>query len=170
MNFRQTSIDQLNERNKRIDEILLELKKGSDIFQAKKNILENPEERVIKVDPKKDIPFEKFLTREEKKKIEEERKKEEARLRALMSDDAGVRAVKQMMGGTLEEKKENPLDEGLEMEVWMSKPVEEMNEEERLKYKEYEVKKAKMDEEKEKIRNNLENELKRLRSSVTEIC
>jgi hypothetical protein len=56
--------------------------------------LENPEERVIKVDPKRDIPFEKFLTREEKKRIEEERKKEEARLRALMSDDAGIRAVK----------------------------------------------------------------------------
>lgn len=28
-----------------------------------------------------------------------------------MADDAGIRAVKQMMGGTLEEKKETPLDE-----------------------------------------------------------
>jgi hypothetical protein len=32
-------------------------------------------------------------------------------LKALMADDAGVRAVKQMMSGTLEEKKETPLDE-----------------------------------------------------------
>ena len=31
-----------------------------------------------------------------------------------MSDDAGIRALKDMMGGTLEEKKENLLDEGLD--------------------------------------------------------
>lgn len=46
-----------------------------------------------------------------------------------------------MMGGTLEEKKETPLDEKLEEEEWMKKPFEEMNEEERMKIKEYEVKK-----------------------------
>lgn len=59
----------------------------------------------------KEIPFQKYLTREERKRLEEERLKEEERIRALMADDAGVRAVKQMMGGTLEEKKETPLDE-----------------------------------------------------------
>lgn len=75
-----------------------------------------------------------------------------------------------MMGGTLEEKKENLLDEGLEKEEWMDKTLEDMTEDERVKFKEYEVKKAKLDEEKEKIRNNLENELKKLRSTVSEIC
>lgn len=74
------------------------------------------------------------------------------------------------MGGTLEEKKENPLDEGLEMEAWMSKPMDDMNEEERIRFKEYEVKKLRMDEEKEKIRKNLENELKKLKSDVNDIC
>lgn len=75
-----------------------------------------------------------------------------------------------MMGGTLEEKKENPLDEGLEMEEWMSKPLEEMNEEERVRFKEFEVKKLRLEEEKEKIRKNLENELKKLKSDINEIC
>ena len=88
----------------------------------------------------------------------------------MMSDDAGVRAVKQMMGGTLEEKKENPLDEGLEREEWMTKPSDEMTEEERLKLKEFEVKRQRLEEEKEKIRKNLENELKKLRSDVVDIC
>lgn len=74
------------------------------------------------------------------------------------------------MGGTLEERKENPLDEGLEVEDWMSKPIEDMNEEERIRFKEYEVKKVRMDEEKEKIRKNLENELKKLKNDVNDIC
>jgi len=39
-----------------------------------------------------------------------------------MSDDSGVRAIKDMMGGTLDEKKETPLDEKLEVEEWMNKP------------------------------------------------
>lgn len=45
------------------------------------------------------------------------------------------------MAGTLEEKKENLLDEGLDQEDWMKKPVDEMNEEERVRLKEFEVKK-----------------------------
>jgi chromosome segregation ATPase len=170
MAHRQSSVDQLNDKNKRIEEILSELRKDRDIFEAKKNILENAEEKIMKVDGAKEIPFEKFLTREERKRIEEEKRKEEERLKALMSDDAGIRAVKQMMSGTLEERKENPLDEGLEREEWMNKPTDEMTEEERLKFKEFEVKRQRLEEEKEKIRKNLENELKKLRSDVSEIC
>jgi len=75
-----------------------------------------------------------------------------------------------MMGGTLEEKKGNPLDEGLAVEEWMKKAPEEMSEEERLKFKEFEVKKQRLEEEKEKIRKNLENELKKLRNDVVEVC
>lgn len=138
---RQQQLDNLNDKNKRIDEILTELKKQQEVFEAKKNVLENPEEKILNVDPDKEIPFQKFLTREERERRERERLKEEERLRQLMSDDAGQRAVKQMMGGTLEEKKETPLDEQLIVEEWMSKPVEEMNEEERIRFKEFEVKK-----------------------------
>jgi len=48
----------------------------------------------MQVDAAKEIPFVKFLTREDRKRIEEEKKKEEERIRALMSDDAGIRAIK----------------------------------------------------------------------------
>ena len=37
---RQSTLDNINEKNKRIAEILGELKKGLDLFEAKKNILE----------------------------------------------------------------------------------------------------------------------------------
>lgn len=58
-----------------------------------------------------------------------------------MADDSGIRAVKDMMGGTLEEKKETPLDEKLEVEEWMKKNPDDMTEEERMKLKEFEVRK-----------------------------
>ena len=45
----------------------------------------------------------------------------------MLADDANIRAIKDMMNGTIEEKKENPLEQGLEVEEWMSKPAEEMN-------------------------------------------
>ena len=39
-----------------------------------------------------------------------------------------------------------------------------------MRLKEYEVKKQRLEEEKEKIRKNLENELKKIKSDVLEIC
>ena len=64
----------------------------------------------MKVD-KSEIPFERYLTKVEREAVEVERKKEEERIRLLNTDDAGVRALKSMMGGTLDEKKETPLTE-----------------------------------------------------------
>jgi hypothetical protein len=43
---------------------------------------------VLNVDLK-EIPFERYLTKEERDKREQERLKEEERIRALMQDDAG---------------------------------------------------------------------------------
>lgn len=75
-----------------------------------------------------------------------------------------------MMNGTLEVKKENLLAETLEKEDWMNKPVEEMNDDEKIRFREYELKEQKQNEEKEKLRKNLENELKKLNSEINEIC
>lgn len=75
-----------------------------------------------------------------------------------------------MMNGTLEVKKENLLAETLEKEDWMNKPIEEMNDDEKIRFREYELKEQKQNEEKEKLRKNLENELKKLNSEINEIC
>ena len=114
MQSRQTEVENINERNKRITEILQELKKGVDLFGCKKNILDNPESILLVGND--EIPFQKYLSKEERERREIERKKEEERLANLMKDDAGLRAIKDMMNGTLEEKKETPLDEKLEIE------------------------------------------------------
>lgn len=75
-----------------------------------------------------------------------------------------------MMNGTLEIKKENFLNETLEKEDWMNKPADELNDDEKIKLREYEIKVDKQNEEKEKIKKNLENELKKLRGEISEIC
>ncbi|CAD8159373.1 unnamed protein product [Paramecium pentaurelia] len=165
---RQQQLDNINERNKRIIEINGELKRDPQLQQMKKNILEDPE-KILTVKPE-EIGFSQYETREMREKKEQERLKEEARMKALMADDSGIRAVKDMMGGTLEEKKETPLDEKLEVEEWMKKSPDDMTEEERMKLKEFEVRKQKLEEEKEKIRKNLEAELKKLNNEITDIC
>ena len=51
----------------------------------------------------------------------------------------------------------------VEREKWMDKPLEEMSEEEKGKMKEYEQKRQKAEEEKERIVKKLEAELRKLR-------
>ncbi len=74
-----------------------------------------------------EIPFQRYLSKEERERLEAERIKEELRRQALLKDDSGQRALKDMMGGTLEEKKENVFEQEIEKEDWMDKPQEEMN-------------------------------------------
>jgi hypothetical protein len=45
-----------------------------------------------------------------------------------------------MMNGTLEVKKENILNEVIQKEEWMSKPQEEMTDDEKIRLREYEIK------------------------------
>jgi hypothetical protein len=103
LRFRQAQNEAINDKNKRIIEICEELKKSQETITGNKNILENPDD-ILEVAPK-DIPFARYLSREEKEKIEKERQKEEERLRVLAQDDSSQRALQKMMGGTLEEKK-----------------------------------------------------------------
>lgn len=52
----------------------------------------------------------------------------------------------------------------------MDKQVDDMSEEERLKLREYEINLQKFNEAKEKLKKNLENELKKLNNEIIEIC
>ena len=64
----------INDKNKRIIEICDELKRVHEIILSNKNILENPD-TVLEID-QKDIPFKRYLSREEREKLEKERLKE----------------------------------------------------------------------------------------------
>lgn len=58
----------------------------------------------------------------------------------------------------------------MKKEEWMDKQVDDMSEEERLKLREYEINLQKFNEAKEKLKKNLENELKKLNNEIIEIC
>jgi hypothetical protein len=167
LKLRQNQNELINDKNKRIQEICEELKRPNEALSGKRNLLET-NDHVLAVAPN-DIPFPKYLSREEREKAERERLKEEERQRKLAEDDASQRALAKMMGGTLEERKTSVLEVTVEREKWMEKPVEEMSEEEKAKLKEYEVRRQKAEEEKERIVKKLEAELRKLRAEIDDI-
>jgi len=69
--------------------------------------------------------------------IERKRMEKEA---LLQGDNMGQRGLKTMLGGNelVFKKEKNKLDEELVREEWMNRPVEEMNEEEKSRLKEFE--------------------------------
>jgi len=73
-----------------------------------------------------------------------------------------------MMGGTeLNLKKDtNLIQTELVREDWMNKPLEEMNEEERVKLKEFETKEKEF---KEKQKKAWEQELKKVKADIIEL-
>lgn len=89
-------------------------------------------------------------------------------MEALNADDTNLRALKTMMNNTLEEKKDRGADE-LETQEWMSKPREEMNEEERNKYDDYLKKQEILKEETERMKKILTQELKKLKTENKEL-
>ena len=54
----------------------------------------------------------------------------------------------------------------VEREKWMEKPLEEMSEQEKNKMKQYEIKRQKAEEEKQRIVKKLEAELRKLKMEI----
>jgi ribosomal protein L16 Arg81 hydroxylase len=74
LKLRQNQNEIINDKNKRIEEITEELKKGNETLRGRKNILES-NESVLEVAPT-DIPFARYLSKEEREKAERERLRE----------------------------------------------------------------------------------------------
>ena len=167
--FKDDQIFAIQERNNRITEILEDLKREETLFHPKTHPLETPED-ILKVDPS-EVTVVKHLTAEEKAIEDEKRRIEEERLKALEGDNVGQRGIKTMLGGTLELKKNKGImEETLEREEWMDKPIEDMSEDEKLKLKEFQQKEKELQEEKDKKRKAWDQELKKLRIEIDEIC
>lgn len=135
--FKEDQIFLVREKNELIKELLANLKTEDELFEPETHILENPDHIFDVKDS--DIKVEKYLTKEERAKLEEERRRQEERERALQGDNVGQRGIKTMMGGTeLNLKKDTGAAQAeLVREDWMNKPVEQMNEEEKYKFKEF---------------------------------
>jgi hypothetical protein len=167
--FKDDQIFSIQERNNRITEILEDLKREETLFNPKSHGLETPEDiLVVKSD---EVTVTKFLTAEERAVEEEKKRIEQERLKALEGDNVGQRGIKVMLGGTLELKKNKGImEETLEREEWMDKSIEDMSEEEKLKLKEFQQKEKELQEEKDKKRKAWDQELRKLRIEIEEIC
>ncbi|OLQ07002.1 putative ribosome biogenesis protein RLP24 [Symbiodinium microadriaticum] len=162
-------IDGIKEKCSRIRQILGELQIEEEVPEPTLQEVEDSDS-VLKVQDR-EITVEKWISPEEKKAREEAAAKEEERLRQLRENDAGQRALVQMMGGTLKTKKDlTPLEIVLDKEPWMDEiPEEDMSEAQKLAFAEYQAKEKALAEAQDAYRKQLSAELKTLRAGVQEL-
>jgi len=162
-------INQIKEKVTRTRAILGELQIEEKVPEPELHDSED-HEAVLNVKDK-EIKVEKWLSPEERKAIEDARLKEEERLRQLRENDAGQRALNQMMGGTLKTKKDlSALEITLDKEPWMDEiPEDEMTEVQLAALKDFREKEKTLADEQDKYRKQLDAELKRLRTEVQDL-
>jgi hypothetical protein len=96
------------------------------------------------------------------------RKRQEEREAALKGDNVGQRGLKTMLGGTELNLKKDKGGEAQELvrEDWMNKPFDDMSDDEKAKFKEFEQKEKEF---KEKQRKAWEQDLKKIKGEIIEI-
>ncbi|KGL73709.1 WD repeat-containing protein 96, partial [Tinamus guttatus] len=162
---KEHEIARVKERNLRIREILAQLDLQEEVWEPALTDDEVPEHALTVQDS--EIKVEKYLTPQERAKAEMLAKLEmERRLAAL--DNERLRALKDMMGGVLEVKKEDILKIDIPPPSFISKSESVWNEEEKKIFREYEKKVQELNEEREKHKRALEAELKKLQASIQE--
>jgi WD40 repeat protein len=162
-------LNNISEKVKRMRAILGELQVLEEVPEP---VLQDHEESEAVLNVKDaEIKAEKFISEEQKKIDAEISRKEEERLRLLRENDAGTRALMQMMGGTLKTKKDlSALEIVLDREPWMdSIPREDMTEAQLAALTEFEGKEKALAEEQDKYKKMLDAELKKLRLEVQEV-
>ncbi|XRA97228.1 cilia- and flagella-associated protein 43 [Pycnococcus provasolii] len=147
---------------------------GEQIHAIDQSIPPVPVDRPTE-DPKKsvlhvrgdEVTVRRVLSAEQKREEEIRLAKEEEERRQAAGSDIGRRGVNNMMHGTLIKKKEGFVD--IKREEWMDEDRITWTDEQKKLYKEYENRVKEQEEEKEKIRRQLEGELRNLREEATEV-
>ncbi|XP_009697789.1 PREDICTED: WD repeat-containing protein 96, partial [Cariama cristata] len=163
---KEQEIAQVKERNLRIREILAQLDLQVEVWEPALTDDEIPERALTVQDS--EIKAEKYLTQQEREKAEMLAKHDMERRHLAAMDNERLRALNDMMGGVLEVKKEDILKMDIPPPPFISKPEHVWNDEEKKIFREYEKKVKELNEEKEKYRRALENELKDLEAFIQE--
>lgn len=171
MESKKQELNKIEERNERIVEIATELGEKIELFQASLDPSELPES-VLHVSDSQ-ITATKYVANDKAQNaggggsngpdaylIREYPSKQ------FFYDPRYDRALRVMMGGGLDAKAQQPLEEELVRPSWMDKPEADMSEEEIKELRAFEKKVETMKEEKEKARRALETELKKLQLQV----
>ncbi|XP_064923169.1 cilia- and flagella-associated protein 43 isoform X1 [Columba livia] len=162
---KEQEIARVKERNLRIQEILAQLELRVELWEPALTDDEMPERALTVQDS--EIKAEKYLTQKEREKAEMMAKLEMER-RFADKDNDRLRALDDMMGGVLEVKKEDILKLDIPPPAFISKPEHLLTDEEKKILGKHEEKVKELNEEKEKYRMALQNELKKLEGSIQE--
>lgn len=165
---KQDEISRIEEKNERIIVILGQLGIQEEVYHPELDLDEVPENIITVKDS--EVKIERVFSAEERRKEENKRRQEDERLRLEAEDNGRMRALMTMMNGKLDDKKEQNETIEIKRPDWMNKPKEEMNDEEKKAFKEFEKKLAIFKEEQDKAKKALETELRKLQSNVGEIC
>ncbi|XP_040530043.1 cilia- and flagella-associated protein 43 isoform X3 [Gallus gallus] len=163
---KEQEIARIKERNLRIREILAQLDLQVEVWEPGLTCDENPEQVLTVQDS--EIKVEKYLTPQEREKAEMLTRLEMERHLASL-DNERQRALNDMMGGVLEVKQEDILKIDIPPPSFISKPEDEWTAQEKKIFREYEEKVKELNEEKEKYRRTLKNELEELEASIQEM-
>ena len=154
--------EMLAEITKKIELIFQEIGESEELIEVRKNVIPNLE--ILTQPSPEEKELKRYLSKTERKRVEEEARLEEERQKQLSNDNTTVRALTEMMGNSLEEKKEKRT-----IEVVITKSVDQMTEEERVKYEEMLEAAERAKEEAEKAKKIMKQDLKKLKSEQQEI-
>jgi hypothetical protein len=166
---KSTTLDSIKDRIVRMRAILKEVKSDEEVTEPKQFLSEDAN-AILDVTAD-EIVAEKYITEEEKTAMADAAAKEAERLRLLRENDAGTRALKEMMGGTLKTKKDlSALEIVLDKELWMDEiPEDDMNDAQLAALNEFKAREKALLEEQDKYRKQLDAEFKKLGQEVDEL-
>lgn len=168
--LKETKIDEIEAKNARIAEICAELGIVPELFRPTLA----PDERaasILEVSPD-EMTHKVYETEEMRRRREREAQEKLDLERQRQKDDVAGRALRDMMDGTLEVKKESlAAQTTLAKEQWMlDTPADDMTAEQKKLVAQFEAAQQKLLEERDKYRKSLDLELKKTRSEIADIC
>lgn len=166
LNTKYVTVENIQHKAKRINEITEELMLNEQTVHVQIAPSETPA-KMLEVDDS-EIKAERFVSEEEKAATEAKKAAEEGQ---KQSQEVQLRALDEMMGGTLEIKKDLALmAQEIERPAWMSTiPFDSMTEEQKQEVMELEKQEKALNAERETWQRLLETELKKLKNDATEI-
>eukprot|EP00741_Cyanophora_paradoxa_P010843 tig00020544_g10483.t1 len=178
---KRLEIEKVHEKAERMRSIIDEIRKldpvnhdldsyKDDIFLPNLSEAEEPHRTLVVSDA--EVHVEKVLSEEEQRRIELERQRAAERAKMEAGDDFALRALNEMMGGTLNAptKETSAIEDIIRPSFMDDVPAEDWTEEQQKEAKEYEAKDKALREEREKAKKTLEAELKKCKQEVTEQC
>lgn len=160
-------IGKVKEKNQRIKQIYVDLNEEKSTKEPTLTDLENPEMLFDVKD--EEIKVEKYLTAEQRKLLEDQLAEEERRRELERMDNWRERGLMEMMGGVLQIRREDELKKDIPVPSFVKeKPQEEWSADEVKQYQIYEQKVKELNDEREKLRKQLNAELVKLQEQMQE--